>query len=122
MTATTQTFTANGVVHFELASPNVQNIGDFYTKIFGWTIESKGPGYSIVKTPDGSINGGLTQSETTHISFAVAVSDLDKSLTDVTNAGGKIVLPKTDNGWVTKAQVLDPAGNHITLIELRDKA
>jgi predicted enzyme related to lactoylglutathione lyase len=27
------------------------------------------------------------------------------------------VMPVTDNGWVRKAQVADPAGNIITLIQ-----
>jgi hypothetical protein len=26
-------------------------------------------------------------------------------------------MPPTDNGWVTKAQVTDPAGNIVTLIQ-----
>jgi len=26
-------------------------------------------------------------------------------------------MPATDNGWVTKAQVSDPAGNLVTLIQ-----
>ena len=32
-------------------------------------------------------------------------------------AGGAVVMEPTDNGWVTKAQVTDPAGNVVTLIE-----
>jgi predicted enzyme related to lactoylglutathione lyase len=31
--------------------------------------------------------------------------------------GGKVLLPKTDNGWVKKAQIADPAGNALTLIQ-----
>jgi hypothetical protein len=27
-----------------------------------------------------------------------------------------VVMPATDNGWVVKAQVADPAGNLVTLI------
>ena len=31
--------------------------------------------------------------------------------------GGRVVLPKVDNGWVKKAQIADPAGNVLTLIQ-----
>jgi hypothetical protein len=31
--------------------------------------------------------------------------------------GGDVVMPVTDNGWVRKAQVRDPAGNILTLIQ-----
>ena len=31
--------------------------------------------------------------------------------------GGEVVMPPTDNGWVVKAQVRDPAGNVLTLIQ-----
>lgn len=27
------------------------------------------------------------------------------------------VMPPTDNGWVTRAQVKDPAGNVLTLVQ-----
>lgn len=112
----------NGVVHFECACTNAQEVGSFYSKIFGWTVEQKAPGYSILRTPDGSINGGLVSSEKTYLSFAVVVPDLDKSLAAVVAEGGRILTPKTDNGWVVKAQIVDPAGNPITLLEDRKTA
>jgi predicted enzyme related to lactoylglutathione lyase len=120
--AQTGAFIENGLVHFELACPNVEVVSAFYVQMFGWTIEPKGPGYLAVKTPDGSINGGLKSSDDAYLSFGVVVSDLDKSLADAVQAGGKVALPKTDNGWVIKAQILDPAGNRITLIQGGERA
>ena len=31
--------------------------------------------------------------------------------------GGSVAMPVVDNGWVKKAQVRDPAGNLLTLIQ-----
>jgi predicted enzyme related to lactoylglutathione lyase len=38
-------------------------------------------------------------------------------LAQVDALGGAITMPATDNGWVRKGQVRDPAGNILTLIQ-----
>lgn len=45
------------------------------------------------------------------------VPDLDAALARIGSVGGGVVMPATDNGWVRKAQVRDPAGNVLTLIQ-----
>ena len=44
------------------------------------------------------------------------VQELDAAVACAVAAGGAVVRPITDNGWVKKAQVTDPAGNFLTLI------
>jgi predicted enzyme related to lactoylglutathione lyase len=44
------------------------------------------------------------------------VPDLLLAIEKALQAGGTLVMPATDNGWVRKAQVCDPAGNMLTLI------
>jgi predicted enzyme related to lactoylglutathione lyase len=51
------------------------------------------------------------------LTFGVVVADLDGALDLAVREGGRVVLPKTDNGWVSKAQIADPAGNVLTLIQ-----
>ena len=46
----------------------------------------------------------------------VVVPDLDAAVAAAEAAGGTVVMPPTDNGWVVKAQVADPAGNRVSLI------
>ncbi|WP_162247891.1 VOC family protein [Devosia sp. Root413D1] len=43
--------------------------------------------------------------------------DLGKALEAAQAEGGAIAMPVVDNGWVKKAQVRDPAGNLLTLIQ-----
>jgi predicted enzyme related to lactoylglutathione lyase len=47
----------------------------------------------------------------------VAVDDLAASVAQAVASGGSEIMPVTDNGWVRKAQVADPMGNVVTLIQ-----
>ena len=109
--------THNGFGHFDIAGPDIAPLQSFYTKLFGWEISPQGPGYAMVATPDGSPNGALVETPTASLTFGVVVPDLDKALVLAAAEGGAVVLPKTDNGWVKKAQISDPAGNRLTLIQ-----
>jgi predicted enzyme related to lactoylglutathione lyase len=112
-----QTHVANGVGHFDVAGPDLASLGRFYAGVFGWKISSKGPGYALVETPVGAVNGAIVESQTAALTLGVVVPDLDKAVADAAWAGGGVLMPVTDNGWVKKAQVTDPAGNVITLIQ-----
>jgi predicted enzyme related to lactoylglutathione lyase len=89
----------------------------FYAELFGWTVTPKGPGYALLATPDASPDGALVDSASTGVTVGVAVPDLEEALERAQALGGSVVMPRTDNGWVVKAQVADPAGNPVTLIQ-----
>jgi predicted enzyme related to lactoylglutathione lyase len=112
-----KTHTPNGFGHFDIAGPDIAPLQAFYTRLFGWEVAPQGPGYALVATPDGSPNGALVETPTASLIFGVVVPDLDRALSLATAEGGAVVLPKTDNGWVKKAQIADPAGNLLTLIQ-----
>ena len=112
-----QTHTLNGLGHFDIAGPDLDKLTSFYASVFDWRIKSPGPGYAMVETPDGSPNGALVESEDAALTVGVVVADLAKALKNAAGAGGEVVMPITDNGWVKKAQVHDPAGNLVTLIQ-----
>jgi predicted enzyme related to lactoylglutathione lyase len=112
-----KTHTANGFGHFDIAGPELAPLAAFYTTLFGWEVTPRGPGYAMVATPEGGPNGAIVETETASLVLGVVVPDLDTALALATNAGGTVLLPKTDNGWVKKAQIADPAGNALTLIE-----
>lgn len=105
------------IVHFEFAGPNEQALHSFYADLLGWTVKPMGPGYALVETPDGSPNGALREAETVEVTIGVEVLDLDAAVAHGVELGGSIVMPPTDNGYVNKAQLADPAGNLVTLIE-----
>jgi predicted enzyme related to lactoylglutathione lyase len=88
----------------------------FYAGVFDWQVDRKGPGYALLNTPEGTPDGAISEAEAAGIVIGIVVPDLEEALDKVLRAGGQIVMPVTDNGWVRKAQVADPAGNRLTLI------
>lgn len=105
------------VVHFDVFGPDEDALRRFYGDLLGWQVDAKGPGYALVRTPDGSPDGAIVAGEAAGLSLGVSVADLDAAVARVAEAGGTVELPPTDNGWVVKARVRDPAGNVITLIQ-----
>ena len=112
-----QAHVKNGIGHFDIAGPDIAKLSAFYAAVFGWNIKSAGPGYAMVETPEGSANGALVEAKKSAITVGVVVPDLGKALAKAEEGGGKVAMPITDNGWVKKAQVTDPAGNLVTLIQ-----
>lgn len=109
--------TGNQIVHFEVAGPEEGPLQGFYQGLFGWSVNPMGPGYALVETPDASPNGAVAESEAASVVLGIGVADLDAALAKATELGATVIMPATDNGYVNKAQVADPAGNVISLIE-----
>ena len=107
----------NGFGHFDIAGPDLEPLQHFYSTLFGWDVTPRGPGYAMVATPEGGPNGAIVETPSPSLVFGVVVPDLDGALTTAAAQGGRVVLPATDNGWVKKAQIADPAGNVLTLIQ-----
>ena len=103
------------VGHFDVAGENLGALSEFYHSVFGWEIEPRGPGYAQVATP--GLNGALVEAPQPSLVLGVVVADLDAAVAAAVAAGGACTMPATDNGWVRKAQVSDPAGNVLTLIQ-----
>jgi predicted enzyme related to lactoylglutathione lyase len=108
---------AFGIGHVDVAGPSLAALTPFYEQVFGWTVQPRGPGYAALITPDGSANAALVEQAEPAVTVGVVVPDLAATLALAVGQGGAIAMPATDNGWVRKAQVRDPAGNLWTVIE-----
>lgn len=107
---------ANAVAHFDIAGPDLDALGHFYRSVLGWEPLPQGPGYTLLRTPGDGPNGALNEAHAPAVTIGVAVDDLGQAVAAATASGGSVEMPPTDNGWVVKAQVRDPAGNLLTLI------
>jgi predicted enzyme related to lactoylglutathione lyase len=103
--------------HFDIAGPDMAALAGFYFGVFGWTVFPRGPGYATLQTPEGSPDGAVTEAPVAALTLGIIVADLTRALAEMIAAGGTVLMPATDNGWVTKALVADPAGNRLTLIQ-----
>lgn len=108
---------ANAIGHFDIAGPELAPLRAFYVAVFGWDVAERGPGYALVATPDGGPNGAIVEEAAASLTLGIVVPDLDGAIGLVGAQGGRVLMPPLDNGWVRKAQVADPAGNRLTLIE-----
>lgn len=112
-----KTHAPNGIGHFDIAGPDIETLRGFYAVVFDWTVTPRGPGYAMAATPAGSPDGALLEAETASLTVGIVVPDLARALELAEGNGGSIAMPVVDNGWVRKAQVRDPAGNLLTLIQ-----
>ena len=121
----------NRVVHFEIVATDLDRAKKFYTKAFGWKMDQMGQdmgNYTVVMTGDpkepGGINGGIfTYSDemgdrTNAFMCVVAVDDVQQSMKDVTEAGGKTFGEPMDIPCVgLYAKCQDTEGNFFTLLQ-----
>ena len=119
------------VVHFEIPFDNKQRAMKFYSETFGWQLmDMPEMDYVMASTVDvderhmpkeaGAINGGLMQrpKEAPNPAVYVGVASVDSTLAKVTQAGGKVVTPKTPiPGMGAYARIADTEGNVIGLFE-----
>ena len=99
----------NKVVLFEIPASDLKKAKDFYETVFDWKVDLwHDEGAMAVTTAvdkdqhpiePGGINGGFykRKSKDDHPSFGVQTASIDKTLTAIEKAGGKVVTPKTFN-------------------------
>jgi predicted enzyme related to lactoylglutathione lyase len=81
------------IMHFEIASPNLERATEFYRELFDWEIGKEHmDGYRLVQTAEGSIGGGLLRTPEgvfPYVTIYVGVEDLRTSLDRRRNSGAK---------------------------------
>lgn len=113
---------ANPVVHFEVLGKNPKTLQNFYQKAFGWELKPvMGEDYAMVNTGGkGDIAGGVGKAMDGkgHVTFYIAVDDLNAALKTVEAAGGRKISDPMDipNG-PSIAMFADPEGHMIGLVK-----
>jgi predicted enzyme related to lactoylglutathione lyase len=129
----------NPVVHFELPAENKDRMVDFYTKVFGWSVQRFGPemgNYIVVTTtePDsngrpkspGAINGGFfdKSKDNSNPTIVIAVDDIRAAMKSVEESGGKIIgggykagEPDDIPGVGLYIAIQDTEGNRIGMLQ-----
>jgi predicted enzyme related to lactoylglutathione lyase/iron-sulfur cluster repair protein YtfE (RIC family) len=111
------------VVHFEIGGADIARSQEFYSQLFGWSIQVDG-GYGLVDTQaDGGINGGIMRQPEgvpPWVTVYVGVDDLRGTLEHAEKLGGKTVREPTPVGDIGSSALLaDPDGNVIGLFAER---
>jgi len=117
------------VVHFEVVGKDGDKLQAYYAELFGWNIVSDNPmNYGMVdgndnKTISGDtgIGGGVGQGPDGydgHVTFYVAVPDVEEALQKAESLGGTRVMgPEEIMGMVVLGQFNDPEGNLVGVVK-----
>ncbi|MFN2190498.1 MAG: VOC family protein [Candidatus Promineifilaceae bacterium] len=106
-------------VHFEILADDPVKVGEFYSAVFDWEINTWGEGeqtYWLVTTgPDDApgINGGIMGREFKQaVINTLEVESLEETTKKIEEAGGQIILgPNEISGTGTHAYFADIEGN-----------
>jgi predicted enzyme related to lactoylglutathione lyase len=117
------------VVHFEVVGKDGGKLQRYYGELFGWNVDADNPmNYGMVarednKASDGSlgIGGGVGQGPDGyegHVTFYVAVPDVEAALQKAESLGGTRVMgPEKIMDTVELGQFKDPEGNLIGVVQ-----
>jgi predicted enzyme related to lactoylglutathione lyase len=116
------------VVHFEVIGKDGDKLQSYYSDLFGWEINSDNEmNYGIVSrdgntAPDGTgIGGGVAKGPDGydgHVTFYVAVDDVEAALAKAESLGGSRVFgPDEIMDGMILGQFADPEGHVIGLVK-----
>jgi len=111
------------VVHFEVVGKDGDKLQRYYSDLFGWKIDSDNSmNYGMVeKQGDAGIGGGVGQGPDGyegHVTFYVAVPDVEAALAKAESLGGTRVMgPEKIMDMVELGLFNDPEGHVIGVVK-----
>jgi len=116
------------VVHFEVVGKDGEKLQKYYSGLFGWDIQGDNEmNYGMVAREgnvgnDGvGIGGGIGQGPEGydgHVTFYVAVPDVEAALQKAESLGGQRIMgPENIMDMVTLGQFKDPEGHMVGVVQ-----
>jgi len=114
--------TANGkICYVEIPTTNVDRSADFYAKVFGWNVRTRGNGQKAFDDSVGEVSGtwvtGRPPSSQVGLLFYIMVDSVRDTIDLVTANGGEIVQRIGGDAPEITARFRDPGGNVIGLYQ-----
>src|SRR4051794_21990402 len=116
------------VVHFEIIGKDPEKLRSYYSELFGWEFDADNPmNYGMVQREanvnadgigiGGGVGGGM-EGYDGHVTFYVAVPDVEASLAQAESLGGSRTMgPETVAEGIEIGLFTDPEGHTIGLIK-----
>jgi predicted enzyme related to lactoylglutathione lyase len=105
----------NPIVFVDIAGPDDEALGSFYSSVFGWDLDEAGKFAAPAVTP---IRGAIRK-DPSEKRIYVGVSDVAACLSVIEESGGTIDAPRFEvPGVVILGLFRDPAGNPMGLVEM----
>jgi uncharacterized protein len=116
------------VVHFEIVGKDGKKLQEYYSQLFGWEIDSDNEmNYGMVaregNTGPGGVGigggvGGGPEGYDGHVTFYVAVPDVEAALQQAESLGGRRIMgPETIMDRITLGHFEDPEGHLVGVVQ-----
>ncbi len=105
------------VDYFEIGTPDPAAAQAFYGGLFGWHFgEASQPAqYSTINESAGGLWNTSNLGGASWAVFYVHVDDVNGAFEQAVSLGASVALPVIDNGQITFAHLIDPAGNRFAI-------
>ena len=113
---------ANGkICYIEMPATDVARSSDFYKRVFGWNIRTRGDGSTSFDDTTGQVSGtwivGRQPAAAPGLLVYIMVDSVAATVKTVIANGGEIVQPIGADAPEITARFLDPGGNVIGLYQ-----
>lgn len=91
----------NKICHIELGCKRTKATGEWFSKLFGWSLDHMMDDYTLFQTEEGGLGGGFRAFRegegppSATVRIYIEVDDIDQKLGEIEAAGGKTDMPKT---------------------------
>lgn len=114
--------TANGkICYVEMPATDIRRSAAFYSKVFGWTIRTRGDGSTAFDDGVGEVSGtwvtGRPPSPTPGLLIYIMVDSVRATIDAITAEGCEIVQPIGADAPEITARFRDPGGNVLGLYQ-----
>jgi predicted enzyme related to lactoylglutathione lyase len=115
------TFANGKICYIEMPAADVARSSDFYQRVFGWNIRTRGDGSTSFDDTTGEVSGawvlGRPPATMPGLLFYIMVDSVAATVDTVIANGGEIVQPLGADAPEITARFRDPAGNVIGLYQ-----
>jgi hypothetical protein len=109
------------ICYIEIPATDVARSADFYNRVFGWTIRTRGDGATAFDDSIGEVSGawvlGRPPATLPGFMIYVMVDSVEQTVEAVIANGGEIVQPIGADAPEITARFRDPAGNVVGLYQ-----
>jgi len=115
------TFANGKICYIEMPSTDVTHSADFYQRVFGWNIRTRGDGSTSFDDTTGQVSGtwvlGRPPGAKPGLLLYVMVDSVAATIDAIVANGGEMVQPIGADSPEITARFRDPAGNVIGLYQ-----
>jgi len=118
---------ANGkICYLEIPATDVARSSEFYSRVFGWKMRTRGDGAVAFDDTTGEVSGAFVigrapWSGAPGVLVYIMVDDAERSVKAIQATGGRIVQPIGGDAPEITARFSDPAGNVMAVYQAPSK-